>query len=61
MKGRTVIVIAHRLNTVQNAENILVLDEGTVKEQGNHDTLIEKGGWYARMIEEQHKAREWKA
>jgi ATP-binding cassette subfamily B protein len=59
MEGRTVIVIAHRLNTVQAADAILVLDKGEIVEQGTHTTLLQKGGWYARMIEEQRKARAW--
>jgi ATP-binding cassette subfamily B protein len=59
MEGRTVIVIAHRLNTVQTADAILVLDKGVIAEQGTHATLLQNGGWYARMIEEQRKARAW--
>jgi len=47
MKGRTVFVIAHRLSTVQNAEAILVLENGRIIERGNHDTLLaEKGTYY---------------
>ena len=59
MKGRTVIVIAHRLNTIRNADNILVLDKGEIIERGTHTSLLEQGGWYARMIEEQGKAKKW--
>jgi ATP-binding cassette subfamily B protein len=59
MEGRTVIVIAHRLNTVRNADAILVLDKGRIVEQGTHDALLQEGGWYARMVEEQRKARAW--
>jgi ABC-type multidrug transport system, ATPase and permease components len=59
MKERTVIVIAHRLNTIRNADNILVLDKGEILEQGTHISLLEQDGWYARMIEEQDKAKKW--
>lgn len=48
-KGRTTLVIAHRLSTVQNADQIVVLDQGQVVEQGRHDDLIALGGLYARM------------
>jgi ATP-binding cassette subfamily B protein len=46
MKGRTVFVIAHRLSTVRNADEILVLEKGEIIERGNHDTLMEKKGRY---------------
>ena len=46
---RTVLVIAHRLGTIRNADNILVLKDGLVAEQGTHDELIEKDGLYAEM------------
>jgi ATP-binding cassette subfamily B protein len=47
--GRTAIVIAHRLSTIRNAGQILVLDQGEVKELGTHDELLAKNGWYARL------------
>ncbi len=59
MKGKTVLVIAHRLNTIVNADNILVLDKGHIREAGTHVELMELGGWYAQMIEEQRKAEQW--
>ena len=59
MKDKTVIVIAHRLNTIIGADQILVLDEGIICERGNHKELLAQNGWYARMISEQAKAREW--
>ncbi|MEE0097103.1 MAG: ABC transporter ATP-binding protein [Oscillospiraceae bacterium] len=48
--GRTTIVIAHRLSTIRTAEKIIVIDEGHVKEQGNHHELMERGGIYARYF-----------
>ncbi len=48
-KGRTTIVIAHRLTTVQDADQILVLDQGCIVEQGNHQSLVDAGGVYATM------------
>jgi ATP-binding cassette, subfamily B, bacterial MsbA len=48
-KGRTTIVIAHRLSTVQAADQIIVMDEGKVAEQGKHDELLARDGLYARM------------
>lgn len=50
-KGRTTIVIAHRLTTVQAADQILVLDRGEIVERGTHSELLSKGGLYARMYE----------
>ena len=46
---RTVLVIAHRLGTIRNADNIIVLKDGVVAEEGAHDELLEKDGLYARM------------
>jgi ATP-binding cassette subfamily B protein len=51
MEGRTTIVIAHRLATVQRASRILVLDEGKIVEEGRHADLLRKGGLYARLAE----------
>ena len=48
--GRTVIIIAHRLSTVRNADSIIVMDEGKIKEQGNHQELIENDGFYAWLV-----------
>ncbi|MCP8632075.1 ABC transporter ATP-binding protein [Pseudomonas mosselii] len=48
-QGRTLLVIAHRLDTVMHADQILVLDQGTVAERGNHDELLARRGLYARL------------
>ena len=49
MEGRTSFVIAHRLKTIENADQILVIKDGQVLEQGNHDTLMKKQGFYASL------------
>jgi subfamily B ATP-binding cassette protein MsbA len=49
MKGRTVIMIAHRLSTVRDADKIIVLKDGVVAEQGTNDELIARGGIYAEL------------
>ena len=53
MEGRTSFVIAHRLSTIRNADLILVMDQGTIIETGNHDELIEKDGFYADLYQSQ--------
>ncbi|MGB1038596.1 MAG: ABC transporter ATP-binding protein [Bacteroidia bacterium] len=53
MKGRTSIVIAHRLSTVREADSILVLDKGRVVEQGNHEKLLNKKGFYFELFQKQ--------
>lgn len=53
MRGRTTIVIAHRLSTVKNVDNILVLKDGSVTESGPHSSLIEQGGLYRQLVEKQ--------
>jgi len=51
MKGRTSFVIAHRLNTIREADEILVIEDGTVVERGRHEELLKLGGRYSRMYE----------
>lgn len=58
--GRTVIVIAHRLKTIKNADNIIVLEEGKIAEQGKHQELLNKEGIYARLWGIQEKTLGWK-
>lgn len=53
MKGRTSFVIAHRLSTIKNSDMILVLKDGDVIESGNHEQLLEKGGFYAELYNSQ--------
>jgi ATP-binding cassette subfamily B protein len=55
MQGRTSIVIAHRLSTIQNAHKILVLDKGQIVEEGTHETLLSKNGFYAHLHQMQYK------
>jgi hypothetical protein len=53
MKGRTSFIIAHRLSTIKNADLILVMNEGDIIEQGTHEELLEKGGFYASLYNSQ--------
>ena len=53
MKGRTSFVIAHRLSTIKNADTILVMQEGDIVEQGSHDELMQKDGFYAKLYNSQ--------
>lgn len=59
-QGRTVLMIAHRLSTVRNADKIVVLSEGSIVEQGNHDELLAREGLYARMWADYEQAASWK-
>lgn len=59
MKGKTVLMIAHRLTTVQGADRILVVERGRIAEQGTHAELIAQGGIYCSMWDEYQKAVSW--
>lgn len=58
MKGRTSFVIAHRLSTIRNADLILVMNEGNIIEQGNHEELMAKGGFYEKLYNSQFADKE---
>ena len=53
MKGRTSFVIAHRLSTIRDADVILVMKDGDIAEQGTHEELLAKGGFYAQLYNSQ--------
>lgn len=59
-KGKTVIMIAHRLSSIVDADRICVLKDGSIAEEGTHETLLEKNGVYAHMWEEYNKSVQWK-
>jgi len=59
-KDKTLIMIAHRLSTVKNADKIFVMDDGKCVESGKHDELMQHNGLYKRMFEEYSKSVEWK-
>jgi ATP-binding cassette subfamily B protein len=53
MKGRTTIIISHRISAVRDADHILVLERGAIAEEGTHTSLLARGGIYAALHEEQ--------
>ena len=59
-KNKTIIMIAHRLKTVRNADQIFVIENGKIREQGNHSELIKKDGLYKKFISLREKATSWK-
>ena len=60
MKNKTVIMIAHRLSTVQYADQIIVLEQGRLIEKGRHDELLKNNGRYAAMWHDYTEAKQWK-
>ena len=58
MHSRTTIVIAHRLSTIINADMICVLHEGQIVEQGKHDELLAKGGYYTQLYNMQLRSKD---
>ena len=59
-RNKTVLMIAHRLSTVQDADNIIVLSDGKIAEQGNHRDLLQKNGVYAAMWADYQRSAQWK-
>ena len=55
LMGKTSLIVAHRLSTIEHSDLILVLDRGRIVEQGTHAELIKKGGFYARMHAAQYE------
>ena len=53
MKGRTSFIVAHRLSTIRNADEILVMKDGSIIEQGTHDELMARGGFYNHLYNSQ--------
>jgi ATP-binding cassette subfamily B protein len=60
VKGKTLIVIAHRLHTIKHADQIIVLENGKIEEIGKHDELISKNGIYYNLWNKRNMARSWK-
>ena len=56
MQGRTSFIVAHRLSTIRNADEILVMKDGSIIEQGNHEELLAKGGFYADLYNSQFES-----
>jgi len=59
MRGKTVLMVAHRLSTIRDADRILVFDRGRLAEHGRHDALVAQGGVYARLWHNYEKAQNW--
>ena len=59
IKGKTVLVIAHRLRTIADADQILVLNNGVIEDSGTHAELMARDGLYHRMYQIQTKSQEW--
>lgn len=58
-KGKTLLVIAHRLNTIRNADKILVIADGSIAEQGSHEALMAQGGIYRQFVTARENSRGW--
>ena len=58
-RGKTLLVIAHRLNTIRHADEILVIDQGRIVQVGAHDTLMEEEGIYRRFITARSNPTSW--
>ena len=61
MRGRTVILISHRVSTVRDADRIIVLEHGQIVEEGTHSELLEFGGYYASLSQKQMLEEELEA
>lgn len=59
-KEKTIIMIAHRLKTVEHADQIVVIDSGRIVQQGKHDELMQQKGIYRTFVEDRKKAVSWK-
>ncbi len=59
-KGKTLLVIAHRLNTIVDADNIMVIKDGQIAESGSHDSLMQKNGIYHSMVTKRAVSTGWK-
>ncbi|MCR5307155.1 MAG: hypothetical protein K6E36_11700 [Oscillospiraceae bacterium] len=59
-KGKTLLVIAHRLNTIVGADNIMVIKDGQIAESGNHDSLMQKDGIYRLMVTKRAVSTGWR-
>ena len=59
VKGKTLLVIAHRLNTIQNADQILVIDNGQIAQQGTHEELLKQPGIYQDFVNIRKSAAGW--